>query len=126
MAERKTFVEFQDFLVLARALAGLGCGVGAVQVGGGELAGCTSFGLGIGKSAFQVSSRDLGRKFFGGGTRAGVPALFWPGLDGLDLWVWVGLCFNREGVMGFGRVFLLSRWSDVGTSFWDTRYFHTL
>ena len=35
VAERKTFVEFQDFLVLVRALAGLGCGIGAVQVGGG-------------------------------------------------------------------------------------------
>ena len=33
VAEQKTFVEFQDFLVLARALAGLSCGVGGSWLG---------------------------------------------------------------------------------------------
>ena len=47
-------------------------------------------------------------------------ALFWPDLDGLSLWVWVGLGFALDGgggIMGFGGGFLLCCWSDVGISF---------
>ena len=33
-------------------------------------------------------------------------ALFWPDLDGLDLWVWAGLGFARDGgIMGVYRGF---------------------
>ena len=41
-----------------------------------------------------------------------------PGLDGLDLWVWVGLGFARDGgIAGVWNVFLLCCWSDDSTSF---------
>ena len=36
---------------------------------------------------------------------------------------WASLVMG--GLLGFGRSFLLCCWSDVGTSFWDTRYIHT-
>ena len=53
-------------------------------------------------------------------------ALFLPGLDGLDVWVWVGLGFAQDGeIAGVWRIFLLCCWSDDGSSVWDTRYIHT-
>ena len=37
-------------------------------------------------------------------------ALFWPGLDGLDLWVWAGLGFARYGgLAGVSALLLVGR-----------------
>ena len=89
MAEQETFVAFRGSPVSAGAWLAWVLGSGLSE--SGELAGCISFRLGIGKCAFQVSSQDSG--FSCGGARAVVPrsvlarfewsrslGLDWPGL----------------------------------------------
>ena len=61
---------------------------------------CISFGLGIGSLHSRFDRGDWTVDFSVGALGLVFLALFWPGLDGLYLWVWTAWASLVTGVWG--------------------------